>query len=149
MIEKTENFVLKTPEDTLNLGEKIAQQLKKGTLIVLNGTLGSGKTLLTRGIGEFLEIKEPVNSPTYTIMKEYYSGKIPLLHWDFYRIGDFDELYMSDFFELLEERHSIFVVEWADLFKNAWVNFFPRVEIDFKINSKTQERNVSVVFKTL
>jgi tRNA threonylcarbamoyladenosine biosynthesis protein TsaE len=142
----TKKIILTTPKETLNFGKTIAQQCQKGTLIILNGTLGSGKTLFTRGIGQFLEIKEEVNSPTYVIAKEYHSGKIPLLHWDFYRIGDFDELYMSDFFELLEARNSIFVIEWANMFKNAWEKFYPRFEIDFEINSK-KERLVSYSYK--
>ena len=75
-------------KDTYKLGEKIGQMAKPGMVISLTGDLGVGKTVFTQGLARGLGIEEPVNSPTFTIVQVYEEGRLPLYHFDEYRIGD-------------------------------------------------------------
>ena len=117
--------ISKSVEDTLSFGEKLAKRFKKGDFVALIGDLGAGKTVLTKGIAKGLGVKDAryVNSPTFVIIKEY-KGKLPLYHFDLYRLdhpglldaGNFDEYFYGD---------GVTVVEWADkikglLPKNRW-----------------------------
>ena len=74
--------------ETFALGEKIGRQAKPGQVITLVGDLGVGKTVFTKGLAQGLGITEPVSSPTFTIVQEYRDGRLPLYHFDVYRIGD-------------------------------------------------------------
>ena len=78
-------FQTSTPEATEELGVKLAQLLQPGDVIAYTGDLGAGKTAFTRGLARGLGISEPVTSPTYTIVNEYLSGRMPLFHFDMYR----------------------------------------------------------------
>lgn len=101
-------------KDTEKLGEKIGQKVQPGTVIALIGDLGTGKTTLTKSIARGLGVTETVTSPTFNIIREYRSGRLPLYHFDVYRIGDPDEM-----FELGYEEYfygdGVCVVEWADI----------------------------------
>ena len=107
-------MILKNLRETELLGEKIAERLKKGTVIALIGELGTGKTAMTKAIAKGLGITENVNSPTFTLVQEYYSGKLPFFHFDVYRVDAIDELDVIDFNEYFYS-DGICVVEWADL----------------------------------
>jgi tRNA threonylcarbamoyladenosine biosynthesis protein TsaE len=99
------------PEQTLQFAEKLARNLMPGTVIALEGDLGAGKTTFTKGLARGLEIKRTVNSPTFTIIKEY-SGRLPLYHMDVYRVKDaFEDLGFDEYFE----GEGVTVVEWAHL----------------------------------
>ena len=78
-------FTVKTEEDTINLGKKIGEKLKKGDVVALDGSLAAGKTYLTKGIAKGLGIQEDITSPTFTIISEY-SGRFHLYHMDVYRL---------------------------------------------------------------
>ena len=101
-------------KDTEKLGEKIGRHVRPGTVIALIGDLGTGKTTLTKSIARGLGVTETVTSPTFNIIREYRSGRLPLFHFDVYRIGDPDEM-----FELGYEEYfygdGVCVVEWADI----------------------------------
>ena len=101
-------------KETEALGERIGKTVAAGTVIALIGDLGTGKTTLTKSIARGLGVTETVTSPTFNIIREYKSGRIPLYHFDVYRIGDPDEM-----FELGYEEYfygdGICVVEWADI----------------------------------
>ena len=101
-------------KDTEKLGEKIGQKVQPGTVIALIGDLGTGKTTLTKSIARGLGVTETVTSPTFNIIREYRSGRLPLYHFDVYRIGDPDEM-----FELGYEEYfygdGVCVVGWADI----------------------------------
>ena len=101
-------------KDTEKLGDKIGQKVQPGTVIALIGDLGTGKTTLTKSIARGLGVTETVTSPTFNIIREYRSGRLPLYHFDVYRIGDPDEM-----FELGYEEYfygdGVCVVEWADI----------------------------------
>ncbi|MCQ4636139.1 tRNA (adenosine(37)-N6)-threonylcarbamoyltransferase complex ATPase subunit type 1 TsaE [Anaerovorax odorimutans] len=107
-------ITLKNEEETRVFGRQLGQNSKKGDIIALIGDLGTGKTALTKYIAEGLGIQETITSPTFTIVQEYHDGRLPLYHFDVYRIGDPDEM-----FELGYEEYffgdGVCVVEWADL----------------------------------
>jgi tRNA threonylcarbamoyladenosine biosynthesis protein TsaE len=98
-------------EETSQLAERLAELLQPGDVIALEGDLGAGKTTFTKGLAKGLEIKKTVNSPTFTIIKEY-RGKLPLYHMDVYRLADaFEDLGFNEYFE----GDGVTVVEWAHL----------------------------------
>lgn len=102
------------PQDTFAIGEKLGRAAASGQLFTLNGDLGVGKTVLTQGIAKGLDIEEAVNSPTFTILQVYESGRMPLYHLDVYRIGDIsemDEIGYEDFFY----GQGLCIIEWAEL----------------------------------
>ncbi len=89
-----------SPEETYEIGRRMGADATPGTIITLDGDLGAGKTLFTKGFAEGLGVTEPVNSPTFTILQEYHDGRIPLFHFDVYRIGDpgeMDEVGFDDY----------------------------------------------------
>lgn len=101
-------------EETFRLGEKLGHLAIPGQIYTLNGDLGVGKTVFTQGVASGLGIKEPVNSPTFTIVQEYEDGRIPFYHFDVYRIGDLeemDEIGYDDYFF----GNGICLIEWAEL----------------------------------
>jgi tRNA threonylcarbamoyladenosine biosynthesis protein TsaE len=105
---------LKDEAETKALGLELAASAKPGTVIALIGDLGTGKTTLTKAIAAGLGVTESVTSPTFTIIKEYGSGRLPLYHFDAYRIGDPEEMYALGFEEYFYGK-GVTVVEWADL----------------------------------
>lgn len=110
-----EQYELKTmnSEETTRFAERLAGFLQSGDVIALEGDLGAGKTTFTKGLAKGLDIKRNVNSPTFTIIKEY-KGKLPLYHMDVYRVADsLEDLGFDEYFE----GSGITVVEWAHLIK--------------------------------
>lgn len=101
-------------EETLNLGELIGQKVSLGNVITIDGDLGVGKTVLAQGIARGLGITEHVVSPTFTIIQEYTDGRIPLYHFDVYRIEDPDEMYEVGYEEYFYG-DGVCVIEWAEL----------------------------------
>lgn len=105
-------------EQTEQLGEKLAQQLRAGDVIAFFGGLGAGKTAFTRGLAAGLGVTEPVTSPTYTIVNEYLSGRLPLFHFDMYRLSCSDELFDIGWEDYLA-RGGVCAVEWSENVKDA------------------------------
>ncbi len=102
-----------SPEETEQVGAALAARLQPGQVVAFRGPLGVGKTAFTRGLARGLGVAGPVTSPTYTIVNEYRSGRLPLFHFDLYRIADYDELYAIGFFDYLD-RGGILAVEWSE-----------------------------------
>lgn len=104
----------KNAKETFQLGEKIGEKALPGQIYTLNGDLGVGKTVFTQGVASGLGIREPVNSPTFTILQEYEGGRLPFYHFDVYRIGDIEEMeeigYDDYFFG-----EGICLIEWGQL----------------------------------
>lgn len=118
-------FIMKSPEETMEFGKKLAEKLKPGCVLTLEGDLGAGKTTFTKGIGKGLGVTKVVNSPTFTIIKEY-EGNIPLYHMDAYRLEESDEdLGFGEYFE----GEGVTVVEWAKFIHDMLPNELLRVEI--------------------
>ncbi|MBR0380591.1 MAG: tRNA (adenosine(37)-N6)-threonylcarbamoyltransferase complex ATPase subunit type 1 TsaE [Mogibacterium sp.] len=105
---------LDSEKDTRSLGLEIADALEPGDVVALTGDLGTGKTALTKYIAEGLGVKEEISSPTFTIIKEYKSGRLPLYHFDVYRLGSGNELLDTGAEELLDGDGAC-VIEWADI----------------------------------
>lgn len=121
--------------ETLELAQNFESEKYPNMIICLNGELGSGKTLFTKGIANGLGIEEVITSPTFTIIKEYLDGEMPLYHMDVYRLdGDTSEVGIEDYFT----KGGIVVIEWANTIKDILPE--ERLDIKFKIsgeNSRT------------
>ena len=107
------DFITNSPEETEALGEKLAKILTPGTILAYRGDLGAGKTAFTRGLARGLDCREQVTSPTYTIVNEYLGGKLPLFHFDMYRLHSSDDLFDIGWDDYLE-RGGICAVEWSE-----------------------------------
>jgi tRNA threonylcarbamoyladenosine biosynthesis protein TsaE len=149
MLNERKNTLISRCEiDTERFGRELAAQLSPGTLVTLDGEMGAGKTLLAAAIAVGLGVpRTAVQSPTYVLMRPYLSGKIPIYHWDFYRIASVEELLTADFQELLSERRSVVLIEWASRFPTAWLSFFPRIEIALTPGEDHGSRTINCVHK--
>ena len=106
-------YITTSPEETEALAFRLAQKLPAGCVIAYQGDLGAGKTAFTRGLARGLGIREPVTSPTYTIVNEYLSGRLPLFHFDMYRLHSADDLFDIGWEDYLE-RGGVCAVEWSE-----------------------------------
>ena len=103
-----------TPQETFELGKRLGAEAKPGQVYCLDGALGVGKTVFTQGFARGLGITGPVNSPTFTIVQQYEEGRLPLYHFDVYRIGDIsemDEIGYEDCFY----GSGVSLIEWSEL----------------------------------
>ena len=139
MIEK---IIIKDENETKKFGFALAQELKAGDVIALSGDLGTGKTALTKYIAEALGVKEDVTSPTFTIIKEYKSGKLPLYHFDVYRLSGEEEVYELGFEEYFYG-DGVCVIEWADKIKNMLPKNSTMIKISYGAGEFEREYEVS------
>lgn len=114
-------FETHSPEQTEALGEALGKVLKPGTVVAYAGDLGAGKTAFTRGLAKGLGASEPVTSPTYTIVNEYLTGRIPLFHFDMYRLGSSEDLFDIGWEDYLE-RGGVCALEWSENVADALEN---------------------------
>ncbi len=103
-----------SPEETYEIGRRMGSEARPGLVITLDGDLGAGKTLFTKGFAEGLGITEPVSSPTFTILQEYEGGRMPLYHFDVYRIGDPAEMEEVGFDDYIYGDGAT-LIEWSEL----------------------------------
>ena len=109
-------MLLKNLEETIKFGHNFSLDLKAKSIILLKGKIGAGKTSLVKGIGEGLQIKENITSPTFALSHHYNSGKLPLIHMDLYRLEETSsaqELFLEEE-EELEQNNGIMVIEWPE-----------------------------------
>lgn len=106
-------YITHSPEETENLGEALGRRLPAGTVLAYRGELGAGKTAFTRGLARGLGFTEPVTSPTYTIVNEYLGGRLPLFHFDMYRLHSADDLWDIGWEDYLD-RGGVCAVEWSE-----------------------------------
>ena len=106
-------FITHSPEETEKIGEALAKSLQPGTILAYRGDLGAGKTAFTRGLARGLGCKETVTSPTYTIVNEYLGGRLPLCHFDMYRLASSDDLWDIGWEDYLD-REGVCAVEWSE-----------------------------------
>lgn len=111
-------FLSQSPAQTEAFGAALASHLKSGDVIAFRGGLGAGKTALTRGIAAGLGITERVTSPTYTIVNEYSDGRLPLFHFDMYRLHSADDLFDIGWEDYLD-RGGVCAVEWSENVEDA------------------------------
>ena len=114
-------FITNSPSETEKVGAKLAEKLNPGTVIAYKGDLGAGKTAFTRGLARGLGIFDPVTSPTYTIVNEYLGGRIPLFHFDMYRLHSAEDLFDIGWDDYLE-RGGVCAVEWSENVAEAMEN---------------------------
>ncbi len=117
IMEIKKTIHIKNEEETEKFGIELANMLNEGDVVALIGDLGTGKTALTRYIAKGLGITERISSPTFTVVKEYHDGRLPMYHFDVYRVSDEDELFNIGIDEYFFGR-GVCVVEWADLILN-------------------------------
>lgn len=141
-----QNFVTESPAETEALGEKLAQKLKPGTVLALYGGMGAGKTALTRGIARGLGIENGVCSPTFALIHEY-AGRLPIYHFDMYRVEGWDDLYSTGFFDYLDAADGVLIVEWSENIENALPD--DAVHIRLRQGSTENERMISIDGVTL
>lgn len=108
-------ILLRNAQSTQDLGYLLGKHLPPGSVLLLLGNLGSGKTTLVQGIGKGLNISEPIVSPTFTLINEYLSGRLPLYHLDLYRLdpSQVDAIYPEIYWEGIEVPHGITAIEWS------------------------------------
>ena len=111
-------YITNSPEETEKVGAALGAVLKPGTVLAYTGDLGAGKTAFTRGLARGLGATERVTSPTYTIVNEYLSGRLPLFHFDMYRLESSDDLFDIGWEDYLE-RGGVCAVEWSENVEDA------------------------------
>ncbi|HIR87808.1 MAG TPA: tRNA (adenosine(37)-N6)-threonylcarbamoyltransferase complex ATPase subunit type 1 TsaE [Candidatus Fimimorpha faecalis] len=134
----------RSEQETYQAGRQLGQFAKPGEIYCLNGDLGVGKTVFTKGFAEGIGIQEPVNSPTFTIIQQYEEGRLPLYHFDVYRISDIDEMeeigYEDYFFG-----DGVCLIEWANLIEEiipdyaVWITIEKDLEYGFEYRRITVE----------
>ena len=113
-----EKYITSSPDETEKLGFKLGKMLHGGEVIAYRGGLGMGKTCFTRGLALGLGYTGEVTSPTFALINEYLGGRLPLYHFDMYRISGWEDLYSTGFFEYLEQGGAI-AAEWSENIENA------------------------------
>ncbi len=111
-------YITNSPEETENIGFLLGNVLKPNTVLAYTGDLGAGKTAFTRGLARGLGATDRVTSPTYTIVNEYLSGRLPLFHFDMYRLSSSDELWDIGWEDYLT-RGGVCAVEWSENVEDA------------------------------
>ena len=133
----------KNAKETFQLGKKIGEKALSGQIYTLNGDLGVGKTVFTQGVASGLGIREPVNSPTFTILQEYDEGRLPFYHFDVYRIGDIEEMeeigYDDYFFG-----EGICLIEWARLIEEILPENVISVTIEKDLDKGFDYRKITI-----
>lgn len=137
----TKTLFLPSDRATFALGNWLGQQLSEGTVLLLEGDLGSGKTTFTKGLGQGLEIPEEIDSPTFTLINEYDSGRLPLYHVDLYRLeaADTEQLFLESYWEGIEYPPGIVAIEWAER-----LNYLPPEPLRIQLSHRHSGREVTL-----
>ncbi len=134
-------YISNSPEETEELGARLAKKLSGGEVVAFKGGLGMGKTCFTRGLAKGLGFNGEVTSPTFALINEYIGGRLPLYHFDMYRISGWEDLYSTGFFEYLEEG-GVIAAEWSENIENALPQ--STVTVSFvRIDDNTREIEIS------
>ncbi|MCI9595751.1 MAG: tRNA (adenosine(37)-N6)-threonylcarbamoyltransferase complex ATPase subunit type 1 TsaE [Firmicutes bacterium] len=123
-------ITLKNEHETKRFGVELGKSLEQGDVVALIGDLGTGKTALTKYIAQGMGIQDLITSPTFTIVQEYHSGKLPLYHFDVYRIGDLEEMFELGYEEYFYGQ-GVCVIEWADLIQELLPENVKTIEIQY------------------
>ena len=131
-------YTSRSERDTIELAENFEAEKFSGMVICLEGDLGTGKTLFTKGFAASMEIDETITSPSYNIIKEYYSGEMPLYHMDVYRLEDSKEdIGIEEYFD----KGGVTIIEWADMIKDI----LPPERLDIKIKITGENTRVLIL----
>jgi tRNA threonylcarbamoyladenosine biosynthesis protein TsaE len=132
-----------SPKETFEIGVRLGQQADAGQVYTLTGDLGVGKTVFTQGFARGLGIEEPVNSPTFTILQVYEGGRLPLYHFDVYRIGGVDEMEEIGFEEYIMG-DGVSLIEWADLIEEILPENCQNILIEKDLDKGFDYRKITV-----
>ena len=121
-------IVTNSENETIELGKKIAPQLKRGDIVVLSGDLGSGKTKFTEGILTYFGLENEISSPTFTIVNEYHTSEVPIYHFDVYRLSDIDEFYAIGGEEYFDK--GISIIEWGEMIEDILPDDYIKVTFE-------------------
>lgn len=130
-------------EETFALGKKLGEGLLPGTVILLYGDLGVGKTVFAKGLGKGLQIEEPIVSPTFTVLQVYEDGRLPLYHYDVYRIGDVEEMEEIGYEDYLYGQ-GVCLIEWADRIEEILPEHCMAVTIEKDMSENVDYRRITV-----
>lgn len=131
-----QEIVSYSPEETIEIGKKIASTLKKGDVIVLTGDLGSGKTKLTEGILTYFGLEKEISSPTFTIVNEYYTENLNIYHFDVYRLEEAEEFSAIGGEEYFEKGACI--IEWGEIIEELLPKDY--IQINFSRDLENENR---------
>ncbi len=131
-------FTTYSEQETIEFAQNLESEKFKNMVICLEGDLGSGKTVFTKGFAQALEVQEDVTSPTFNIIKEYTSGEMPLYHMDVYRLdGKVEDLGIEEYYT----KGGITIIEWSDTIED----YLPEKRLDIKIKVIDEEKRVFIV----
>lgn len=135
------NIVSISEQETINLGKKIASELKKGMIIILSGDLGTGKTKFTEGILTYFNLQDEISSPTFTIINEYNTPNLNIYHFDLYRLSDIDEFYAIGGEEYFEKGACI--IEWGEMIEEILPKDYIKISFLRDLENETK-RNINI-----
>ena len=136
-------YVSASPEATEAVAAELAKEVSAGSIYTLSGDLGAGKTVFAKGFAKGLGISSPVTSPTFTIVNEYHEGRLPLFHFDVYRLGEAEELYDTGFFDYLS-RGGVCLIEWAERVEEIIPKPYFSIVIEKDISRGEDFRSISL-----
>ncbi len=137
------NFEVNSIAETTNIGRQLGKILNPGDIVCLTGDLGTGKTHITKGIAEGLEIDENITSPTFTIVNEYDSGRLKLYHFDVYRVSDPDEIYAIGFDDYIFGE-GVSIIEWANYIEEILPKDYLHIYIQKDLSKGENYRKISI-----
>lgn len=138
VIEMDYKITVYNEQDTIELAQNIESEKFPNMVICLDGDLGSGKTVFTKGFAKALEVQEEVTSPTFNIIKEYTSGELDLYHMDVYRLdGKVDDLGLEEYYN----RGGICIIEWSETIRD----YLPEERLDIHIKVVGEEKRVIII----
>jgi tRNA threonylcarbamoyladenosine biosynthesis protein TsaE len=135
-------YTTASPEETEALGQRLGELAVPGMVIAYTGDLGAGKTAFTRGLAKGLGIRERVTSPTFTIVDEHLNGRLPLFHFDLYRLDCVDDLYDIGW-EEYPARGGVCAVEWSERAEELWDE--DTVRVDIRTGQGEQQRHITIM----
>lgn len=130
-------------KETYELGFQMGTEARPGDVYTLVGDLGVGKTVFTQGLAAGLEVAEPVNSPTFTIVQVYEEGRLPFYHFDVYRIGDAEEMEEIGYEDYFYGK-GVCLIEWADLIEELLPEHYTEIKIEKNLEKGFDYRRISI-----
>ena len=132
-----------SPEETYSVGEQLGREAAAGQVYTLIGDLGVGKTVFTQGVAAGLGIAGPVNSPTFTIMQVYEEGRLPLHHFDVYRVGDVEEMEEIGYEDCFYGE-GVCLIEWANLIEEILPREYRQITIEKDLDKGFDYRRITI-----
>ncbi|MBQ3544979.1 MAG: tRNA (adenosine(37)-N6)-threonylcarbamoyltransferase complex ATPase subunit type 1 TsaE [Lachnospiraceae bacterium] len=132
-----------SPEETYEIAFKMGQEIKTGEIVCLYGDLGVGKTVFAKGFAKGLGVNDVVTSPTFTLVQEYHGKRMPLYHFDVYRIGDIEEMFEIGYEEYFYG-DGVCLIEWADFIKELLPHGYTKVTISKSLSENVDYRKICI-----